>query len=452
MLKHLLRSLLALILLGSALTESKAQCTNTVLDWDYRDFFARNNTEIRKYVSLSQAQTQYYMFGANKLVVTHNYSDDDDILGDNTSHTGESGSFGSGADVQFIGNGVVTFTFEQPVTNLQFSLYDVDRSQRATFTANNSGTPVNINLGILSSHILTINNNNGTSPYVSANSNRVCTNDNRATVNVTIAGPLTSFTITITNTSTSSSSGCDREDGSWWLSDVSACSPGSYPDDYYQVSRPFTGMPSYVVAVVGNRFYYVDPATGNARFIFEDPTNSNMNSVAYDPYNRLIYYTYSLSGGSGVNPNEKALRRYDVDMDTFGVVVQDATTFGLPIMGQGVESGAAAFYDGHLYWGIEANSHEDVESIIYRVELDANRVPVSFWQIYAQPVRTGSGSRFYDWADFSLTNGVLYDFDGGTANSSTGANCDFYQLDLLTGAVQQYTPVLLPFGNDPRIY
>src|SRR5690606_15136316 len=147
-----------------------------VLDWDYRDFFARDNSEIRNYVSLAQAQTQYYMFGANKLVVTHNYSNDNNILGDNTSHTGESGSFGSGADVQFIVDGAVTFTFDQPVSNLQFSLYDVDRSQVATFTANNSGTPVNINLGILSSDILTINNNNGTSPNVSANSNRVCTN------------------------------------------------------------------------------------------------------------------------------------------------------------------------------------------------------------------------------------------------------------------------------------
>lgn len=451
--KHLFKgSILALVAICLTSLAAKSQCTTTVLDWDYRDFFARDNSTIRTYVSLAQSQNQIYAFGANTLTITHNYSTSNNIRGENSTHTGDAGSFGSGDDVQFIDNGQVSFSFATAVTNLKFSLYDIDRYQNVAFSANNGGSPLNINLATLGSSILTISNNNATNASVAANSSRLCNTSVDGTVNVTIAGPVTNVTITVTNTGIGGSGGCTSyEDGSWWISDITACSAGSFPDDYYVVSRPFTGMPSYVVTVLDNKFYYVDPATGDARYIFTDPSNGNMNSVAYDPYNRLIYYTYSLSGSPGVNPNEKALRRYDMDMDTFGIVVNDASTIGLPIMGQGVESGAAAFYDDHLYWGIEGNSSQYVESIIYRMEMNAAKEPIGFAQVYAQPTRIGTGSRIHDWADFSLTNGILYDFDGGTANSSSGANCDFYHMNLLTGITTQYTPVYNS-GSNPVKY
>jgi len=436
-----------------AFANVQAQCTTHVHDWDYREFFNLNSTEVDNYVSLAQSQTQYYAFGANRLTITHNYTDFSDIRGDVTIHTGEAGSFGSGADVQMVGNGIVTFTWDNPVTNVQFSIYDIDRSQDVAFSALNGATPLNINLSTISGTILTISNNNGTNPFVNSTSTMLCNSSTNGTVNVSVAGPVTSITITVTGTTTDLSGGCSSaEDGSYFISDITACSPGSFPDDYYVISRPFTGMPGYVLTVCGNAFYYVDPATGNAKHLFTDASNSNMNSVAYDPYGGFVYYTYSLSGPSnGVNPNEKALRRYDMAMDTFGVVIQNAGTMGLPIMGQGVESGAAAFYDGHLYWGIEGNSHADVETIIYRIEMDGNNVPVGYSQVYAQEVRTtSSSSRLHDWADFGITNGILYDFDGGVANSSSGANCDYYQMNLMTGAVSRFTPTY-NFSDNPRI-
>ncbi len=428
---------------------AKAQCTNTVLDWDYRDFFARNNSTIRGYVSLAQSQNQRFAFGANTLTIQHTYATDDNIGGDNTTHTGETGSYGSGADVEFTGDGTITLTFTHPVTDIRFSLYDIDRYQRADIDAFNGVTPVNVSLDRVGggSSVLTISNNNSTTAYATASSARRDNSSNQATLNVDIAGPVTSVVITISNTGTRSD-----ETGVFWLSDISACSAGSFPNDYYITSRPFTGMPSYVISVRNNVFYYIDVATGVAKHLFTDPGNNNYNSLAYDPNNQYLYYTRSLSGSGGaVNPNERALRRYDYKMDTFGVVMNDVRDLGLPVFGQGVESGAAAFYDGNLYFGIEGNSNTAVESIIWRIEFNSSNFPVGFSQVYAQEVRgSSSSSRLHDWADFGINNGILYDFDGGVANSPTAQNANFFVKDLLTGSVTAYTPSSTPQLFAPR--
>ena len=448
--------LLPVVFFAAFTLRSAAQCTNTVLDWDYREFFARNNNTIRDYVSLAQSQTQYFAFGANKLTIQHNYTSNDNIGGDNTTHTGESSSYGSGADVEFTGNGTITLTFAQAVTNLRFSLYDIDRSQRADVDAFNGATPINVGLTRAAggSSVLTVNNNNSTTAYAQASNNSRANTSNEATLNVDIAGPVTSVIITISNTGTCSSS-CGSggsETGIFWLSDISACSDGSFPSDYYNISRPFTGMPSYVITVRNNVFYYIDVATGVAKYLFTDPGNNNYNSLAYDPYNQYLYYTRSLSGSGGsVNPDEGALRRYDYKMDTFGVVLNDARDLGLPLFGQGVESGAAAFYNGNLYWGIEGHSSTAIESIIWRMELNSSNFPVGFSQVYAQEVRnSSSSSRQHDWADFGISNGILYDFDGGVANSPSAQNANFFVQNLLTGSVAAYTPSSSPVLFAPR--
>jgi hypothetical protein len=439
--KHLYLLLLAVGLLNEA--SLQAQCTNHTLDWDYREYFARTTGTIRTYVSLSQSQNQYFAFGANKLTITHNYTANTAVNGDVTTHTADAGSYGNGADVHFIGNGEVGFTFQTAVTNLQFSLYDIDRSQRVEFEAWDGATQRNISLATVSGSVLTISNNNSPNARVDASSTTVSNSSTDGTINVSIAGPITSVTITVSNSQTCSSScgGGGNEDGSYFISDITACSNGSFPNNYHSVSQPFTGMPGYMLTVVDNKFYYFDPVSGVAKFIFQDNTHSNMNSLAYDAVNRLIYYTYSLSGSPGVNANEKALRRYDLNMDTFGVVLNNVNDLGIPTFGQGVESGAAAFYDGNLYWGIEGHSNTAVESIIYRVELNASQFPIGFSQVYAQDVRLPpSTSRQHDWADFTLNDGILYDFDGGVANSPTAQNANFFHQNLLTGAVTAYTP------------
>ncbi len=435
--------ILTLFLSLFGIYQGETQCTNSVIDWDYREFFARNSNTIRTYISLAESQTQYFALGTNRMTFTHNYTTNNTIVGDNTTHTGETGSYGTGADVQFIGNGTLGLSFQTSVTNLKFSLYDIDRNQIVSITASDGATPRTVTMARVTSSILSVVGSGTVLAIGSANSGTANNNSNDGTLNIDIAGPVTTVTIVISNTGTNGSEG-----GEYWVSDITACSAGSYPNNYYNVSQPFTGMPAYVVVVRNNIFYYMDPATGNAKYLFQDNTNNNMNSVAYDPYNRYVYYTYSLSGVNGfgnpaINPNEKALRRYDVNMDTFGVVLNDVNALGIPTFGQGVESGAAAYYDSRLYFGVEGHSSTAVESIIWRVDLNAAHFPVSFSQVYAQPSYDGS-DRLHDWADFGLNNGVLYDFDGGVANSPTGQNTNFFTQNLLTGAVNAYTPVSLP--------
>lgn len=432
------------MLLITASVHLSAQCTNYKIDWDYRDFFARNNSTIRSYVSLAQSQTQYFSFGANKLTINHNYTADASIAGDNLTNTAEAGSYGSGADVEFTGNGVITLTFQAAVSNLKFSMYDIDRNQRVTFGALDGATARNISLSTISGSTLTITNNNSANARVDANNTTVSNSNTNGTINVDITGPVTTVTITVTNTGTCSSS-CGTggsETGQFWISDITACSSGSFPNNYYAPSRPFTGMPNYVLVVRNNEFMYVNPANGQSFPIFTDNTHTNMNSIAYDPVNRYIYYTYSLSGSGGtVNPNEKRIRRYDMNMDTFGVVVSDITALGIPTYQQGVESGAAAFYNGNLYFGVEGGQY--TESTVWRLEMNSSNIPVGFSQVYAQVSTSSDGtgtSRVHDWADFGVSNGVLYDFDGGRV--SDGSNTDFYHQNLLTGAVTNYTPPL----------
>ncbi len=311
-----------------------SQCTNTALDWDYRDFFGQDNTTITSYVSLARCQNQPFAFGSNKLTITHNYSGNN-VKGENITHTGSAGSNGTsgvGADVQFVGNGTITLTFDDPVENLRFSLFDVDRSQRVQFSASQGATARNISLATIASPTLTISNNNSPTAFVTANFTTVANNVNTATVNVTIPGPVTSVTMTI-SLSQSCSSSCGTggtEDRSFWLSDIYGCTVSSFPNNYYQVSRPFVGMPGYVLTVRNNVFYYVDPSTGRAKYLFTDFGHTNINSMSYDPYRRYVYYTYSLSGSNGTNENEKSLRRYHYDMDTLGVLVANVNTLGIP--------------------------------------------------------------------------------------------------------------------------
>lgn len=289
---------------------AKAQCTNTVLDWDYRDFIGQENTTIRSFVSLARCQDQSFAFGANKVTITHNYFGTN-VRGENTTHTGSAGSngtSGAGADVQLTGNGTITFTFRDPVENLRFSIFDVDRSQRIQFGATNGAAPVNIGLASVSGGLLTIANNNTPAARVTASATTVANTSPDGTVNVTITGPVTTVTMTVTLSATCTSS-CGtggNEDRSFWISDIYGCTVSSFPNNYYVVSRPFTGMPGYVLTVRNNVFYYVDPSNGKAKYLFTDFGHTNINSMSYDPYRRCVYYTYSLSGSSGgTNTNEK---------------------------------------------------------------------------------------------------------------------------------------------------
>lgn len=425
---RMLGILASLVLPICSFSQCASGYSQASLNWDYLDYFpsAGNGT----YTGLSHSQTQKFAFGTQKLTITHNYTGSN-AAGETAGSTAEAGSYGAGEEVQYLGDGVITYTFQTAVQNVKFSIYDIDYNQKITVTALDGATARNITMAKLSGTVLTIAGSGTASASATAGAtSAVALSSTDGTINVDITGPVTSFMITVTQTDVKTSGPASgKEDGSFYISDLTACSPGSFPSNYFVVSKPFTNQPGYVLTVRNDSIYYVNPADGKARFLFYDPGHSNINSVAYDPVNHFVYYVFSLTGASGTtNETNKVLRRYDYNMDTLGVVMNDVTAL-LPTFNVGVESGAAAFYDGALYLGIEASSSSSYESIIWKIEFNASFAPVAASQVYGI---TGAG---HDWADIGITNGILYDFDG----SSTAS--DFYHVNLMTRAVTNYAPL-----------
>ncbi len=423
--------------------EVNAQCgagyTRDTLNWDFLDFIPNSGAYITPtaFVTLAQCQTQRFAFGTQTVVITHNFSGSS-VFGDDNSFTAKTGSYGAGAyDLRFKSNGTVTFTFQNPVQFVKFSIYDIDKNQKVNISALNGATGANVTLSTLTGSILTLATNGTPNASATANSTLVAFTDNaptaNGTVNVDIGGPITSFTITTSSTGTSG--GTPSEDGSFFISDVSACSAGTFPMNYYFASKPYTGQPSYFLAVRDNNIYYVNVANGVARLLFKDPLHTNINSLAYDPYRHMCYYSFSLTGAS---QTDKLIRRYDYDMDTLGDFIANVNTLGIPTFESGVESGAAAFYNNCYYLGIEGTNMGDDksnrESIVWRIDFTAGYAANSIAQVYAVPADDGNGTGTHDWGDIGINDGILYDFDGASGQT------DFYHKNLLTGNVVHYSP------------
>lgn len=417
---------------------SYAQCpsgyTTASLNWDYLDFldpsFSQN--------TLAVCQNQKFAFGTQVVSVTTSFANSPTstnppslsrIVGENSNVTAKSGTYSTpGDDVQFMGDGAITFTFQSSVSNVKFSIYDIDYNQKVTITALNGAVPALVSIAKVSGSVITVapvSQPAITSSATAGATSAVATSSTDGAINVDITGPITSFTITVSQTATKTTGqASSQEDGSFWISDIQACASGSFSTNYRNVSQPWAGMPSYMIAVYNNQVYYTDPATGKSKLIFKDVGTTNINSAAYDPVNHYIYYTYSLTGSPA---NDKALRRYDYNADTMGIVVNDiGSLLGIPIYDNGVESGGASFYDGSLYLGIEGNGTGYItgrESKIWKIDFNSSGVPVSASQVY------GIDGNNHDWGDFGVINGVLYDFDSDQGNEN------FYTVPLFSRAV-----------------
>jgi hypothetical protein len=171
--------------------------------------------------------------------------------------------------------------------------------------------------------------------------------------------------------------------------------------------------------------------------------------MGYDPINRILYYVYSLTASPGTN---RLLKKYDFNTSTISTCLSDlsSATYGtgvsLPITNvSGVESGGAAFYNGSFYLGIETSNgsrNSGRETVIWRIDFDASNVPYRACQTYALPMDDGAGTLLHDWSDFTIKDGVLYDFDGAGATTQT----DIYHFDFITGVGTDYA---LPAGFTP---
>lgn len=431
--KKLYSRLFATAFIWSLLTSNvSAQCTNANINWDNLEYYITNgNTNYTTFINTvplftNMVQTQRFAIGTNAVTIGTNYPATG-ILGDNTSHTGEAGSFGTGADINFNGNGTITLTFDTAVSNVQFSIYDLDLSQTVTVTAFEGAVPRVPVLTKPAGGTVTIVGNVGTAAGASL-ANNVTT----GTLNIAVAGPVTSITLVFGGTA-----------GNFWISDIQACVYRNFASNYYVIAQPFTGQPSYVMVVHDlNTVFYVNPATGRAVSIFTDPDPRvrEINNIAYDPYKRIIYY--SVDGLERCTPagspdSIRHIKKYDMNTETISTLISNVnnTPFSIPTFHSGLESGGAAFYDAALYVGVEGyklsgTRNSGRETVIWRIQFASDSLtPVSACQVWGTPVDNGSNN-IHDYADFGLKDGVLYDFNSSTSVGS--GRGQYWQIDMQT--------------------
>jgi hypothetical protein len=441
-----------------------AQCgmgyTQAELNWDHIDFLPSDNSRYTSfYPSAAFPYSQNFAMGPRKINFNMYPAANLALNGENGTNTAHAGSHAtSGDDVQFTTNTsaatTIVMTFDADVSNIKFSIFDLDNDQRVTITAKNSANAdqaVTIAKANAGSGI-NITGSGSVTASAQAPGSGYGSNDNQGTINITINGPATSVTIVYSSAS-----------GNTWLSDIGACVTGSFPANYQQVSRPFNGQPQYVLTVVNNRIYYTDPTNGTCYFLFIEPDHDRLNSMAYDPYRRVVYYTFSLTDRVGLDPGvDKVLKKYDVDSKTISVVIPDVNTFGIPTYESGVESGAATFYNGSLYLGVEGytgttgnNAYAaSRKSTIWKIDFDASGNPIApAVQVFGVTADDGQDAQnIHDWSDFGISNGVLYDFDG-----SANGGIDYYHFNLTSGVRTRYAPVgVIPrqvsIGWDEKLY
>lgn len=410
--------------------KSTAQCTtgwnSATVNWEQLDYLTRLGT-YSAFVTAPMRDTQYFAFGVNRVKIQLGAGITTN--GENVTNTAESPAVAANADVEYGGQGTITLTFDTVVRNLQFSLFDIDLNQRANITATDgAGNPTIINMALITAGTITVTGNGTNSATASANGTSVNNTDTRATVNITIPGAaagVKSVRITLSNAS-----------DVFWMGDLTACIFGSFPNNYYISQKPFTGQPAYyLVTPDNNSVYLFNPLTGKADWLFSESQSPWINSVAYDHVHKIVYYVRDNPSPVGTN---KMLKKYDMNTETNGVVVNDITTLGIPLYDIVVESAGAAFYNGSLFLGVEGTNsgkNSNRESMIWRIDFDPiTNQPSKVCQVFARPADNGSGTLTHDWGDFTIKDGVLYDFNTG----NVGSTSQFVHFNMQSGATAFY--------------
>ena len=450
--------LIPILLLNPGLF-SIAQCpagsTTARVEWDNLDYLTQTGT-YAGFVTPAMMQTQKFTIGRNRLSINFPIATMTTV-GENITNTAEVGSFGTGADVEYNGNGSITVTFDTVVYNLQFSLYDIDLLQSVRVTAiDGSAVPIalNINMNPVAAGVITVVGNGTTIPTANASNTTLANTDTRGTLNITVAGnnPLAARGVKSVTLALGFGTGSA---GNFWLSDLSACVFGSFPLNYYLPQQPWVGQPAYyLVTPDNNSVYMVNPLTGRCDWMFSEPASPWVNSMAYDHVNKILYYVMDHPSPLSTN---KSLKKYDFNTETISTVVADITTLGIPLFNIVVESAGAAFYNGSLFIGIEGTNSAKTsnrESIIWRVDFNAAGVPIQSAQVFARPSDNGAGLLQHDWGDFTIKDGTLFDFN--TGNQTTTAQ--FIHFNMQSGAATIYntggTPAPIQAGQtwDGKLY
>lgn len=466
--KKLYNLLLIAVCISSLTTSSFAQCpsgyTQAMINWDILDYYFNSGNNAAPYglsgsTYISDAREMSQNFGIGPDWV--NIATSSNALinpgagnsAENTTHTGDITGY-TGADVQYNPSATgqtITLTFNTPVRNVSFALYDIDKNQVLTVSAADASSgALTVNATTQATTILTV----AGTPFktISDLTNTSLANtDNKGTVTISVPGtssnPVKTVTITVTTVGS---------DAVFWLSDIYACVNTTFTTNWHQLAnnRPFVGptqnMPDYFLVTPDNdSVYLVDPATGKARYFFNDNAKTYTNSLAYDPYNHYLYY---ISENSSVNSGNKSIKRYDYATGTSSTIISDITAapLNVPTFNYGVESAGCSFYDGCLYFGIEGGAYSTGggfptvttrETIIWRISFDASHNPVSACQVYATDFSTsGSGSQtsLHDWGDFIIKNGIIYNSNTARNGSGNYSQSKMHHIDMMTGTETIY--------------
>jgi hypothetical protein len=456
---------------------ANSQCTNATLNWDNMEYFHRNGGVYGgtnpvtglPFVTTAMAQTQYFAFGTNKLTISTTISvgTASSVYGDVVEHTGETGAYGTGADIKYVmggtGSYTLTMTFQNEVSNLQFSLFDIDQKMNTTVSAvDASSTALNVTLtkAAGASSAIQLNGNaaattvTGISPVADlplggGSGTNYASTGNLGTVNVDVAEPVKTITLSFVNS---------RGTMDVWLSDITACTPDpGFPSNYYSTyTTPYTNQPAYFLANPQNLHVYMVTPAGEAHYLFSDPGgdpagSNKMNSLAYDPINHWLYYTMD---NATLYPGNLVLKKYDFNTETISTVISNLNTFGIPSFIQGIEYAGAAFYNGSLYLGIEGSDGTSYstfgESVVWRIEFDGSGNPTgSYSQAFGTPGDVGTGTPRHDWGDFILKDGTIITHATGPTTSSN----HYIHYNMQTGASASYnSPVAIVAGQLGQTY
>lgn len=373
-----------------------------------------------------------FAIGKNSMRFARSGGASNTLTGINGTHTGSTGSYSTGNDMEFsVRNGADTLVFNHEVSNLRFSVFDVDNRQILRVNAFNAlGVPVNVGISRVASGTLTIVGNGTLLGTATADADVRGNNETQGTVNITIAGPVKRVILTFTK----STSGNDPI----WISDILACNNnatvGTWAVGYQAVATPEMGQPAYMIGSYGDSIVAVDLTNNLVELIYE-VGNTNLidtlfapaiNSLAYDPNNQIVYFA-----DNARTPRNKSIFKYDIKTGIKSTWIDNVEDFGIQLFGNGMGSGGASFYDGALYIGQDM-LFDNEPVAVYRIDIDAaTGDPIGAYRVWSKLGKTG-GSSLYDWADFIINDGVFYNFN---SSASRVVNTGIEHINLNTQGV-----------------
>ncbi len=400
--------------LGSA--EAGAQCTPATLNWDWQYKQGAFTSGVR------------FAVGINSIKMDWSGAITTNAVPSSTAFTGYGSGYGAGRTLNFnAATGTITLTFKDEVSNVKFSLYDLDNGQSATVSATNAASIAqNVTMALSNASATVTLAGTATNPSATG-TGAVANTATSSGINVDIAGPVKTITIALGKTNTTADD--------IFLSDISACITGNFVNGFDVSLAPEPGAGQFLVAAnSSNSIYAINVATGAATKLFTDAALTSINSLAYDAYKQQFYYCSNVSVGTN-----KSVYRYDLKTCTRIVWIADVTVapYNMVLNAGGLGAGAASYSNGSLFLGADVNLATTEDHAIWRFDIDdLTGNPISAARTFGTlGYNATSTTLFYDWGDFVIADGTMYNFNraGGAAPNTNILHYDLNAQDTTAG-------------------